>query len=328
MKRIVILYSTILLSLGYQLHGQGNLEEFLEANIQDAGRLTANYISPLIKGVGYGLNNGWYNTAKPHTMGFDLTITTSAVFVPQKDQYSDFVPSEYQDLELLSPADGRVPTVFGPDNVQPEYRIPSTGQTFLGPEGYSLENEFGFNAVPVPMVTLGIGVIPNLDLKMRFLPITDFSKDVEVKMWGVGALHKLNQYFPGEKELLVDVSFFGGYTHLRSDILLDTGFPGTDQIGAYDMDAWTLEGVVSYDLKIITFYGALGYNQVKTNIDVLGTYEVNSEILVDPISERFQFSGIRATAGFRLKVAIIALHADYSLNRYSALTVGFGFNVN
>lgn len=304
------------------------IEDFLEANIEDAGRLTANYISPLIKGVGYGLNNGWYNTAKPHNKGFDLTITVSAAYVPDKDQFTLFDASEYQDLQLVSPVNGRIPTIFGPENVEPNYLIPSSGETFIGPPGNSLENEVGFNAVPVPMVQLGVGVIRNTDVKLRFLPKTDFGDDVELNMWGIGIMHKVNQYFPLGDELMIDISIFGGYTHLMSEISLAGNFPGNNQFGVYDVDAWTLEGVVSYDIKILTFYGALGYNKVGSNLNVLGTYEVDSDILVDPLKENFQFSGLKATVGFRIKLAIITLHADYSLNEYNALTAGFGINVN
>jgi hypothetical protein len=33
------------------------------------------------------------------------------------------------------------------------------------------------------------------------------------------------------------------------------------------------------------------------------------------------------TAGFRLKLAILTLHTDYTLQKYSCLTVGLGFAV-
>ena len=325
--RLVGIICFMLLSV-LPIKAQDDFLDFLEANLEDAGQLTVNYLEPLVKGVGYGLNTGWYNTAKPHSMGFDLTITANAVFVPDDDQFSTFIASQYQDLELLSPSNGQVPTIFGPEDIEPLYRVPSTGATFNGPSGNSLEDEVGFNAVPVPMITLGIGVIPNLDIKFRLLPLTDFDEDVEVKWWGVGLMHKLNQYFPLGDQLLVDVSLFAGYTSMKSEIALDGIYDGNNQIGLYDIDAWTLEGVVSYDLKVFTFYGALGYNQVKSDLQALGTYEVDSEIITDPINESFSYNGIKATLGFRLKVAIVTLHADYSLNDYNVLTAGFGFNLN
>ncbi|MDH3710737.1 MAG: hypothetical protein OER04_12650 [Cyclobacteriaceae bacterium] len=328
MKVVRILLVCWGLSIMHLAQGQGDIDEFLEANLEDAGQLTVNYLEPLIKGVGYGLNNGWYNTAKPHSKGFDITITATPVFIPDEDQFSTFVATDYNDLELITPSDGKVPTVFGPEDIEPLYQIPSNGETFTGPAGNSLEDEFGFNAVPMPMVTLGVGIIPNLDVKLRFLPITDFGDDVDVKMWGVGLLHKINQYFPQGDQLLVDISIFGGYTHVSSEISLEGNYPGSDQIGAYSVNAWTLEGVVSYDIKFITLYGALGYNQVNSDLDVLGNYQVDSEVITDPISESFSYSGMKLTAGFRLKLAIVSLHADYSLSDYNTLTVGLGLSVN
>ena len=328
MKAVRILLVCWGVSIIHLAQGQDDIDGFLEANLEDAGQLTVNYLEPLIKGVGYGLNNGWYNTAKPHIKGFDITITATPVFIPDEDQFSTFVASDYNDLELVTPSNGKVPTVFGPEDIEPLYRIPSNGETFTGPAGNSLEDEFGFNAVPMPMVTFGVGVIPNLDIKLRFLPITDFGDDVDLKMWGVGLLHKVNQYFSRGDQLLVDISIFGGYTHVSSEISLEGNYPGNDQIGAYSVNAWTLEGVVSHEIKFITLYGALGYNQVKSNLDVLGNYQVDSEVITDPISESFSYSGMKLTAGFRLKLAIVSLHADYSLSDYNTLTVGLGLSVN
>ena len=37
----------------------------------------------MAESFGAGLNNGWYNTAKPHSLGgFDLTFTLNTVIIP------------------------------------------------------------------------------------------------------------------------------------------------------------------------------------------------------------------------------------------------------
>ena len=37
----------------------------------------------MAESFGAGLNNGWYNTAKPHSLGgFDLTFTLNTVMIP------------------------------------------------------------------------------------------------------------------------------------------------------------------------------------------------------------------------------------------------------
>ena len=47
-------------------------------------KLLESYFSPL-NGFGSGLNNGWYNTTKPHKpLGFDITFTLNTVNIPEE----------------------------------------------------------------------------------------------------------------------------------------------------------------------------------------------------------------------------------------------------
>ena len=51
--------------------------------LQDGKSLIEAYVSPLAYGLGTALNNGWYNTAKPHHFGgFDVTLTANLLLVP------------------------------------------------------------------------------------------------------------------------------------------------------------------------------------------------------------------------------------------------------
>ena len=325
----LIFLTLVYLFLGYHhIKCQDDLSDFLLAHPDDANKLTGDYVSPLAKGFGYAANNGWYNTAKPHSMGFDLMVTATAAFVPTKAHFTQFIKSEYKDLELLSPSDNMVPTVFGPENIHPQYLVSSTGETFEGPPGISLEEEFGFEAVLFPMLQLGIGVIPNTDLKVRFMPLLEFDDDLEARMWGVGILHRLNDYFPSGDELLVDLSLFGGFTHIDIETQVSGTYPGDNQIGVQGLNSWSLEGLISYDLSVFTFYGGLGYNQILSDLEVLGTYDIGNEILTDPIGVSSTFGGLKATMGFRIKLVIFTLHADYTFNEYNLVTAGFGLNVN
>jgi hypothetical protein len=38
------------------------------------------------------------------------------------------------------------------------------------------------------------------------------------------------------------------------------------------------------------------------------------------------FSGMRANIGFRIKLAIVTIHADYTRAQYNVLTTGLGFS--
>ena len=61
-------------------------------------------------------------------MGFDFLVTVTAAYIPTKDVFTEFIRSEYQDLELLSPGDNLVPTVFGSEDIFPQYQVTSTGE--------------------------------------------------------------------------------------------------------------------------------------------------------------------------------------------------------
>ena len=56
-----------------------NLTVYAQINVQnttDAKALLHQYLTPLGESLGASLNNGWYNTARPHRFGgFDATIT-------------------------------------------------------------------------------------------------------------------------------------------------------------------------------------------------------------------------------------------------------------
>jgi hypothetical protein len=62
-------------------------------NNNDAAIFLSQYLTPLSSGVGSALNNGWYNTAKPHKMGgFDLNLSLNTLLIP-KDKKS-FDPND------------------------------------------------------------------------------------------------------------------------------------------------------------------------------------------------------------------------------------------
>jgi hypothetical protein len=63
-----------------------------------------------------------------------------------------------------------------------------------------------------------------------------------------------------------------------------------------------------------------------------GTYDINDDGQVgnnetDPLDLKFSASGLRTTAGFRLKLAVLTIHADYTLQKYKCLTAGIGISV-
>ena len=80
MKKLVLFFA--LITATQFTHSQ-ELESILLAS-EDASRLTQGYVNPVMKGLMYSMNSGWYTTAKTHkTLGFDFTISANASFVPR-----------------------------------------------------------------------------------------------------------------------------------------------------------------------------------------------------------------------------------------------------
>jgi hypothetical protein len=66
-------------------------------------------------------------------------------------------------------------------------------------------------------------------------------------------------------------------------------------------------------------------------LKVLGNYDLDDDTATpdvkDPVAIETTLNGPRMTAGMRLKLAIFTFHGDYTFQKYSTLTVGFGFSV-
>ena len=347
-----LLIGAVLLLMGNSAKSEGDLDfsEFLKAGSEDANTILGNYISPFAKGFGYGMTGGWYNTAKTHkSLGFDLTATVSLAKAPTKDLFYTFLQSDYNNLSVVGGGSPELPTIFGGstnEQLQASYSETVQGQsvdvtqTFDAPGGIDVSDLGGY--VPVPMLQLGLGIVKNTDLKFRYIPTQKSKSDgYEIGLFGLGIMHDFKQWIPGLKQVPIDLSIFVGYTQLSTDFdLSDSGLGGANQAASYDVKALTYQVLVSKKLSVITFYGGLGFNSVSSTMDITGTYEIPTEVngptgtvvgpplvLTNPVDQSFDSSGPRGTLGMRLKLAIVTIHADYTIQQYNTLSLGFGFSV-
>lgn len=334
MKLIKILSLSALMSLPLGLLAQSDIDVYLEAGAEDASKLIESYLTPALNGFGYGMNNGWYNTAKAHkTLGFDLTVTVSAVKVPSSQQFFTFRNSDYENIKLVNGETAQLPTLMGPNEDGPELEIydedgQATGVSVTSIPGLGLKDEIGINAVPVPMAQLGIGIAKNTDLKFRYIPKIDLDGDGDIGLFGIGVMHDVKQWIPGIKLLPFDLSALVGYTKLTANYNLEGNIDGNNQKGEFSATGLTFQGIISKQFSVLTLYGGLGYNSTNTSVKVLGTYELEDfDTLHDPVDLSFGEGSMMLTAGFRLKLAILTLHADYTLNKYPVITAGVGFSV-
>jgi hypothetical protein len=256
--------------------------------------------------------------------------------IPKSDLFFDVTKLGLEVVELHPSSQDYplAPTVLGPDRAPTfSYTDEDTGiqETWNAKGGLDLEENLGRNWVPVPMANLGIGLPKGTDLKLRFTPTIDVGDNSSLKIFGFGIMHDVKQWIPGIKLLPFDLSGFVGYTKFKMETYFDRE-DNPDQRGLFEMNATTIQGLISKKFSVVTLYGGLGYNIAKSNLAMKGTYDINDDGQVsanerDPLDLKFSASGFRTTAGFRLKLAVFTLHTDYTLQKYKCLTVGFGISV-
>lgn len=332
----ITLASCLLIFTVSRSNAQIDFDTFLEAGIADANTLLESYMEPAFVGFGIGMNSGWYNTAKPHKfLGFDLNISVSAAKVPDSKQFFTFVNSDYQNVSLSDPADNRLPTLFGPNlgaDDLPEltfYEPGSNKQNELvritAPTGLGIEEEFHINAVPVPMVQLGVGLIKGTEVKLRYIPELTFESDGQedgsVKLFGIGVMHDIKSLLPADKLLPLDLSLFVGYTSLTSNVYVDAD---AGQFAQFDASAITAQVVASKKIAILTAFAGLGYAKSDVDFALKGDYTTETETYTDPISFNYSNSGLRANVGLRLSLLIFNISGEYAIQEYNTYTIGFG----
>ena len=102
MRKLVLVALVVMISSSL-VSAQFDFESILKGSKADANKLLEGYITPGMNAIGMGLNQGWYNTAKPHkTLGIDLTVTTTFMYFPTSDQTYSVDNTKLANLKLVS----------------------------------------------------------------------------------------------------------------------------------------------------------------------------------------------------------------------------------
>jgi hypothetical protein len=338
----ILLMCLSLAALSSRAQNISSLTEFLKAEKSDASALVKSYVTPAVNAISNGMTSGWYTTGKAHkTLGFDLGVSLSAVFTPTSDNYFTPTLSSNTTFANLTSLGQGAPSVVGPkDKTQytstydPDQGGPLPKQSFTinGPEGLDLKKNIGFSALPVPIIQLGIGIIKNTDLKIRFVP-EQKSSSVTFKMFGIGVMHDIKQHIPGIKKLPFDLSVLAAYNTVSgtASLVSTSGVTSTDGSLSYKLNSWVAQAIISKKISVLTGYLGVGYGSVSSNVDITGNFLVpagaTTFALKDPLALSLSNTSAKLTAGIRLKFGPVYLSGDYTLQKYDALTLGFGFAV-
>lgn len=315
----------------------GDIDRVLEGGVEDANLLLTKYAEPLARGFGAGLNSGWISAPAPHKpLGFHLRVGASVAMVPGSDRAFRITDEELSTLRVVNPEIGESPTASGVDDAatyifETVERHPVTGEALAR---FEMPSGIGAPYVPAPEIQLGVGLVRNTSLMLRFVPSLAFEEFGSVGMFGAGAQHGLNQWIPGGDLLPVDLAVQLGYTHFGMNLNLNEsgGQGSSDQELDWDASAFTMNVIAGRSLPFISGYAGLGWERSSSDIALKGTYEIESsegtEQIKDPIALNFNgANGLHALAGMRLRLFVLTINAEYTLARYPSFNAGVGFSL-
>jgi len=337
----------MLFSMTAAAQNVSDISSFLSAAPADASKLMTAYASPVVKSLSYGLTGGWYHTAKAHKIGgIDLGVSINAVFIPTSDNYFSPQSLGLKDItgftNNTTGSTTQAPTIVGPNDqttytakYDPGHGIGPQTVSFQGPGGFDLKRNIGFAVVPAPMAQIGIGLIKNTDIKIRYVPQIHQSS-TSLSMLGIGLMHDVKQYIPGMKLLPFDLSAFVGFNTLTGSTGLILPAPGnptsTNGSMSYKFNSWAFQALISKKLSVLTLYGGLGWGTIATKVNVTGDYTIGavpagSFSVKDPVSINLSNSSLKLTVGMRLKFGPLYLNGDYTVQKYNSLSVGLGLSI-
>ncbi len=284
---IFLIFSSLVLSQVDQ-----NLTKFPESAAKG-------YIQPLVDVMGANLNSGLYHTASMSKLfGFYVGVKAMGVFVPSSmktftaDLGSDYNPSSVNTATVLGDKNGGGKTRY--QNLQ----------------DVNLPGGIGLKIVPLAVPQVALSTM-NSELLVRFVPSIKINDEVgSVNLLGIGLGHSISQYIP---MFPINVAIQGVYQQLK--------------VGSYlKATALNVNVHASKSFVFFTLYGGVGYESFTADIN----YNYKPPITgAQEQSLSFSLKGknnFRATAGFKLGLAIFDLNVDYSIGNVNVLSAGFGFS--
>ena len=337
MKKYFLLMCFGLFSL--TAFSQTDVVEFLKGGKADANKLFQAYLEPYAFALGDGLNNGWYNSAKTHSLfGFDLTLSVSAIQIPDESKTFDISKLGLVNMEVKNNVN-IAPTVAGELVSRPLLSVKNSSIEFSSPNGT------GLDMVPVPMAQVGFGLLPHTDVIGRYVPEMKYDNngdEMKVGFWGLGVKHNFMEWIPVLKVLPFDASLFGSYSEVNAQSELNSLASSIiefandgNQLLKVNTKTTKFGLVVSKKFSILTVFGGIGQSTSKSNVDLIGKYTIVTKVNVngqeitlretlpeDPVAVPFETSNISLDAGVRLKLAFFSLFGSINHSEYTSYNAG------
>jgi len=348
----------VLFLCAIRAYPQGSVVDFMQGGIGDAEKFAKAYLRPLGYGLGATLNSGWFNTARVHnTLGFNVTFTFNTALVPRMDRMFDISQLGLERLQLRDPSVFMSPTIAGRENVRPVVHYSETFPPLTSPVTileFTTPDGFQVPYVPFPTIRAGIGLPGGLELFGRYIPPLNYG-GWNGHMWGVGLKFDLKRLIPIARAVpFWNLSLLGAYSDLYSSMDLDLqrniypqtiqGIPVQGGRANYDnqelevnSDGYTINLIASIDIPLFTAFASVGYASSNTSFGLVGDYPIlnvdpvlRTANIVDrenPITLEYLNRGeLQLTGGVSFKLAVLHIHAAYTLARYPVATAGIGIS--
>ena len=287
-------------------------------DIAQGEKLIEAYFTPMAESFGAGLNSGWYNTAKPHSLGgFDLTFTLNTVIIPnsaKKFNIADAGGTTFTSTET------EASSIFGISDGTPMTYTNSTTSTDVD---FNMPGGFKTPALPLPMLQAGIGLIKNTAIDIRYMPMLNVGNNFNVNLFGIGLKHDLLQWIPVAGDAIpMSLSLQGGYTTLNTELKI------SGQEVSLNTKATTINLVASKRLLMFTGYAGVGYNSATTTFSSNANFDLGGVKFDEKVEVKFESNNnIRANVGFRFNITLVTIQADYTFSEYPTATLGLGVSL-
>lgn len=332
-KRILIFIGVF--TLVFNLSAQDGFESYLLADENDREKLIESYINPAMKGLIYGMNSGWYHTAKVHkTFGFDIAIGLNASMIPEKDEMFSLAG-----LTSINQNTGKgitAATVAGSENTTPLTTVELTengityNSTFNAPGG--VKESLPISAIPAPAVQLSLGLPAKFEVSLRLVPKVG-SDDVKGNLLGVGLKKEITSWFGPIEKTPLHVSLLAAYTTMTVDYDIQSSgdISVQDGLAQFKLNSYTVQAIASLNFPIINFYGGIGYGSGSSTLKMLGDYTLSygalSRKITDPIDSKFDAGSFRTTLGTRLSLGFFKIFGSYTLQEYHTINAGITISI-
>jgi len=293
-------------------------QNILQNNLNEGEKLIEAYFTPMTETFGAGLNNAWYNTAKPHSiLGFDVTFSLNTVIVPNSAE-NFMIEDNFNGIFTSSDEDAS--TIFGSmSSTQMNYNPGNN----LASSSFNMPGGLKTPILPLPMIQAGIGVYKKTSLDIRYMPLLNIGDNININLYGFGAKHDLLQWIPAVGNIIpMSLSIQAGYTNLNTELKV------AGQEVALNTKATTLNLIASKKVLMLTGYAGIGYSYSNTNFSANPNFDLNGLSFDNELDISFESTKkLRTNLGLRLNIALMTIHADYTFADYPTATIGIGVSL-